>query len=185
MLSNWMRRNWRQIVMCGLLLMFAGCVKKSQVNGATVYSMEWWVTALVGGGSLAAVGMGWNLRKTDWRGWILIVFALFGLIIWAPSTLLDKTVVDANHFESRYGFWVAMSVKRVDFENLSSVNLKEKVSFRKGRKRVSYDLECQMKDGKTVTVPLNETMKEAIVDILINVKKRNIPIMGLEGIGGE
>lgn len=179
MLPTWTRRNWCQLGICCLLLLLTGCVKKSVVDGASIYSIEWWATALTVVGSIGLGAYGLYLRGQDWRGWILVVVGVGGLLLGAPSIALDRTVVDARHFETRHGFWVAPSVQNVSYDNLSGLNLHEKVSWRKGRKRVSYEFQCRMKDGSTVTVPLGDVMKEAAAEIIVHVQGRGIPITGL------
>jgi hypothetical protein len=119
--------------------------------------------------SVLAFPVGLLLRKRSGRaGGGLMVLSPLLLVLLFPAMLLDKVKVDANHFETHYGFWMAPSKHDIRFDDLSAIR---RVTYqertRRGGRTTKQKLLCVHKSGApTDTVHLNTLVKEAAPEIL-------------------
>ncbi len=180
-----MRRWSRSGAMAALVLslgLFSGCVRQSREGNTTVYSMELWVGGLTTLGGLAAVPAGVALRKSNTRGSIVLILLGLGLlIVVAPNMFLDSTKVDAEHFESRHGFWFSPTIHNIRFDEMASIHrTKEVRRGRRGRKTTNYYLDITKTSGQSERVPLGTIMSEAEPEVIRHALERGIPISGDE-----
>jgi hypothetical protein len=164
------------VCLAGCALCLAGCYERSVEGAASVYSFADWVRVLAIVVGLAGVPAGWLLRRWgDRLGFVLMGLSPILLIIVVPGLFMDRVVVDAEHFEARYGFWFAPSDHRVRFDDLQ---LMRYVRVEDSRGRGSYQLECQTRQGDVVTVHAGDLVSKAVPEILDRARARGVPVAG-------
>jgi hypothetical protein len=162
-------------------LFAAGCVNKKVEGGATVYTLEWWVLALMGGGGLAllAVGVFSFAKKRIWGGLVLTAAGLGMIGFGVPTALNDRVVVDDQHFERTSG-WLGTSTQSVRFDELDSMTLKTETKMTRRGQQTSYSYVLNKKGGGSEEFHLGDLMKEANPQILENARKKGVKLNGFE-----
>jgi hypothetical protein len=170
-------RQLSRLLVAAFLLTLASCYNVETVDGQRVYHFAGWVRALVPLAALAAVPVGWLVRRRSvWLSFVLLILAPVLLVMVAPATFVDKVVVDGQHFECRYGFWWAPSQHNVRFADLREIRLAETVSINRGGKQYHYTLHCFQKAGGEEKVPVGDLMKQALDDILSQARAAGVPL---------
>ena len=167
------------LLAAALVLVCAGCVKKA-VNGESLtYSFDIWVLPTIVLSSLVAIPIGYLLRKKVARlGWALMILGPFGLLM-SPTFMSDYAKVDADHFETSYGFWFAPSKYNVRFDELANIELETVIGRgRRGSKTRSHYMNLNYKSGKTSRVALGTVMKPASNEILQRAEAKGVPVTG-------
>lgn len=169
--------------LAAVALLTAGCVTESRDGDTTVVAFAPWVGLLAILGGLAAVPVGLLARR--WKpflGWALVVLGPVGLVVLAPGLFLDRVTVSPEKFTLWTGFWFSPTVHEVRYDGLSEVAITaEERTGRRGRKSVSYYLECRGKGGAQ-KVPVGDLMKEGgLKHILDMADRKDIPIVDRTG----
>ncbi|MEM6328995.1 MAG: hypothetical protein AAF790_01975 [Planctomycetota bacterium] len=155
------------LLLAGIALSISGCVKKAALDGASVYTMQWWVPTVGIAAAAAVTTLGWYKRKSSWRWMIALIGAPIAGVAVVPGLFLDKVVVDDSHFALNTGFWFMPTEHDVAFADLSRIDYTMTESRgRRGRKKKRYYFECYSKSGSMERVPLGELMNEASGEIL-------------------
>jgi hypothetical protein len=181
-----MQRPQLRVIHAALVVgicLFAGCIKTTEQEDATLYTFDSWVAPTAILVSIAAIPLGWALRKRIARlGYGLLILGPIFLIM-SPSLLTDRVKVDPQHFEARYGFWWAPNERNVRFDELREIRIKVTESrTRRGGKKKDYSLDCVKKTGETVNVALGTIMQEAAGEIVGNAQASGVPVLGLENV---
>jgi len=160
------------------LLCVSGCVKATQHDSQTVYTFEPYIFLGALLASLAALPIGWFLRQKSVRvGWGMLILAPLFLVFVVPGLWSDFVKVDDQGFELKTGFWFAPTYHKVEFKNLASIALTDKIRSGRRGKQTSYDLQCQSPMGTGPTVPVGDLMKRALDDILAHAQAHGIAVM--------
>lgn len=144
------------------------------------FTYQFWVPLSVFLGGIVATGVGWFGRKSSSRfGWGLFAVGIIGTLVFAPSTLRDRAVVDDDGFSLRTGIWGLTAVHDVKFQDLKMVRItSEEVRGRRGSKRTNYYMMCERKDGTTAKVPINAKVAQAALPYFVEkASQRGIPIV--------
>jgi hypothetical protein len=109
-------------------------------------------------------------------GLLILSIVLAALVF--PAMILDKVRVDAQHFETHYGFWFAPSKHNVRFDDLREMKL---VTYeqrtRRGGRRSKQKLVCIHKSAAPQdTVHLGTLVKEAAPEILRRAAESGVTI---------
>ena len=166
----------------------SGCDEK-QVNGDSVtYRFAAWIGCSAIAAGLACIPAGWLILRHSNRwsnawltGAILLIGApviLLGLL--APSMYSDRVVVDADHFETTYGFWFSPTSVNVRFDDLNAIQVRAKVRQTRRGKQVTYDLHCARKSGGVQIVPAGDLMRQALDDVLARAQRRGVAVSRAE-----
>ena len=163
-----------------VLLAASGCVHEGSDGPTRSFTYELWVPlSVLLVGIFAALG-GWFLRKTSARfGWGLLVLGAIAAIVFAPSLLRDRAVVDDASFSIRTGIWGVTAVHHVRFDSLQKVRIiSEEVRGRRGSKRTNFYLLCETSDGDNVKLPINNKVSQAAAPhFLEKVSQLGIPVI--------
>ena len=125
-LSVALRRIGFVILALMLLTAVSGCYDKSVNGDASVYKFESWVGIAVIAAGLMGMAIGFLLRKWSLRYTIVLMgMGPLLILIIAPTMYLDKTLVDANHFEGRYGLWFDPRRFNLSYDELRSIHYLE------------------------------------------------------------
>jgi hypothetical protein len=155
----------------------SGCYDQSTHGDQTVFSFAAWLGPVVILGGLVFVPAGWFLRRVSAKwGFVVMGLAPVLLILVAPAMYSDKVVVDAEHFEARYGIWFAPSTHNIRFDDLREIR---HVGVRGNRNRVNYQLECVRKDGSTEVVAIGDLVVNAVPEILRRAEAKQVQILRL------
>ena len=104
--------------------------------------------ALVG---LAVTAQGWY-GKDGWikSGWLVVVIGLFIVFVFAPSLLLDRTVVNQHGFSKRGGLWGLTVSHDIKFADMRVMRLTtDKVRDRIFSTSTRRYLVCDFKTGES------------------------------------
>ena len=161
-----------------LALTAAGCVDRD-VNGDQVaYGYSWWVPVVVLLVALVALPLGLlTVRRSARFGWAMFILAPVLAVFVFPMMILDYVKVDSDHFEARYGFWVAPSRPNVRFDDLTELrHVTWKERGRRGRMTTKHKLLCVHKGGTQESVRLGELLKRAEPDIAARAQAKGVAI---------
>ena len=166
------------LVLLALLCLVAGCYEKTTRADESVYHFAWWLRAVVIAAGLLMLPAGWLLRRRNQGlGVILMILAPVLLVIVGPAMFNDRVVIDAEHFEARYGFWFSPSEHNVRFDDLREIRY---VAVRGARNRIKYEVQCVRKDGGTTVVHAGDLVRNAVPEILSRAKAKKVPVLTQE-----
>ncbi len=164
--------------MTGLvLLLVAGCGRQPQGDGA-IYAVQWWVPWAVGFFGLLFVPLGLLIRRRTIYGWILMVVGPLLALLIAPMVATDKVTVDKDRFQNVHGFWWSKDIETVYYKDVRQMTVREEVKQGRHGPEYSYFLDCQMKNGPMITVPIGDLMKKAWPELADNAVKKGVPVFG-------
>jgi hypothetical protein len=169
---------WFSVALFSLLL--NGCFKESVSGDVTTITFDSWVPIVtlvvcVGGFILA-----WFLRnfeKIQGFCYLVMLGAPLALLFFFPATLLDKIVVDPNHFTLQTGFWFYPTTHDIKFAELSRIEIGSTVSYSRRGRNVSYHLECYKKRGGSERVPAGDMMRDALDKVLGMAAQQGVPVI--------
>jgi MFS family permease len=145
-----------------LLLSVTGCVREEVSETTRTFTYGLWVPASLLVGGLAATVAGWFLRQSGRWGWILMIGGPIAAIGFAPTMLLDRTVLDEQGIHVTSGIWGMTAKHDVAFADLANVRqIAEESRGRRGRKQTNFFLVCERKDGTSAKLPLGNNLVHA------------------------
>jgi hypothetical protein len=117
--------------------------------------------------------------KNPRLGWALMILGPLAAVIMGPGMMMDKVVVDKQHFSLVTGFWFAPTKHDVKFADVASIDLiMEETRGARGRKNQNYYLLCHKKGGADQKVPVGTLMQEgAARAVLDEARELGIPIV--------
>jgi hypothetical protein len=151
-------------------LLTAGCTRETIEDDAVVYTLEWWVSALVVLGILAAIAVWPVVRERRWKAVLAMIAVMLFCV--APASMMDYVRVDSAGFQVHSGFWFAPTVHQVSFNEVEQVTLRTKAR-RGGRRyrrsfRRSLRPRCIMvvekKDGSSEEIVISSTLVKAAAE---------------------
>ncbi len=154
-------------------------VKSVSDGQRTVYSGSHLLSIFVGCFGLVIFVFGIFFRGIRGRfskavGMVLFLLSLLILAL-SPTGLNHCVIVTADGCFDRVGLWFAPRERTVDFNALSSIDLKEADLGRSDHR--NYVLRCYPKAGQEViTVPLDDNLIKALPEIFRNAAKRGVII---------
>jgi hypothetical protein len=158
----------------------AGCTRTVVDGDTETVRFEYWVSLSVMLAGIVGVVGGWFLMQVSMRiGIVGMILGGLAILLLGPGLMLDYARATPQEFEMRTGFWFSPTHVKVRFQDMSNVTLTKKVTG--GRRRsTSYTLECQLKTGDTVRVPVSDLMKNGGLEIFVERCAENqIPIVDL------
>jgi hypothetical protein len=151
------------------------------VDGETIYRFAPWLVALTVMAGLAAVPVGWLLRRWSTRwGYVLIGMGPIALLLIVPGLFRDRVMVDAQHFELTTGFWWSPTQSNIRFADLDEIQFITQQRQARGGPRETYQLECIFKSGRHEFVSVGDLMQTAVGNILARAQDAGVRITGLE-----
>ena len=165
-----------------LLPLLSGCVDREVKGDVVSFSYAAWAPLLVLLIGLAAAPVGLMLRNSSkraaWLGMILSPVLLFVLL---PGMFLDYAKVDSEHFEGRYGIWIAPTKFDIRYSDLSRIDhVVYETRGRRGRKNTNYRFDCVMKSGQVQKVNLGAILKEARDEIAERAGKAGVAVRDVD-----
>ena len=134
-----------------VLTLCMGCVHESVDGDQRVFAIQLWVPALTALVGLAVTAQGWY-GKDGWikSGWLVVVIGLFIVFVFAPSLLLDRTVVNQHGFSKRGGLWGLTVSHDIKFADMRVMRLTtDKVRDRIFSTSTRRYLVCDFKTGES------------------------------------
>jgi hypothetical protein len=168
------------LIPCIVVLTLSGCVRETTEGETRVFTYETWVPASVLLGGMAAGVAGWFLRSvTNRLGWGLLIAGPILAILFGPSLFMDRASIDSKSLSIRTGIWGMTATHEVNLDKLKQVRLvSEEKTGRRGRKRTEYFMLCELTDGTSAKVPVNNSISEAVAPHFLDlVASRNLPIV--------
>ena len=158
-----------------LVLGIAGCVRESVDQAEHVFQYEWWVplVSLLGG---LAVGYGaWMLRGFSIRLSVtLVVLAIVLAIVGAPSSVIERAVVNNDEFRIQGGVWGLTVRESMRFDEIREIQL----TAEEGKAGTRYSLRCVKNIRESATVSMHNALMEAAGAAILEVAKgRGIPVV--------
>ena len=177
------RHGWRTVLVLGLLISVAGCVRETNVNGELVYQYELWVPLAAILAGLIATPIGWLLRERSVRfGWGLVVIGPIATAVVAPSLFQDRVAVSEQGFHIRTGIWGLTSVHSVQFDDVKEIRISAETTLGRRGRHTNYYLNCDHKSGGSSKVPINNAVCEAAAGaILMEAAVHEIPVRDTTG----
>jgi hypothetical protein len=162
------------------ILSLSDCVDEQTHGDTKVFSYELWVPIVVILAGLAALPLS---RVVPWRfrryriG--LPILSVVACVLFAPSLYLERVSVAPTGFVVRTGFWGLTSVHKVQFDQLSKIEITKEVSVDlKGRSHIHFFLLCEKRTGEPDKVPFNTTVtREAVATVLQSASSAGIVVI--------
>lgn len=172
------RRPWLlTLVVLGVGLL-GGCVDHTTRGATTIYHYSWWCGPLAFVGGLLFVPGGLMLRRVSERlGLAMLILSPVLLFGFLPGAYLNRVVVDDEHVEVRNGIWFIPQQLNVKFADADSIRFEERRTLRGKRK---YELVCDLKSGKQVSIEAGELEKAAAAEITLKSLIKGVGV-GAEG----
>jgi hypothetical protein len=161
-----------------LALTAAGCVDRDVSGDQVAYGYSWWVPVVVMLVALGALPLGLlTVRRSARFGWAMFILSPVLAIVVFPNMILDGVKVDSDHFEARYGFWLAPSKPSVRFDELLELrHVTWKERGRRGRVTTKHKLLCIHKGGGKESVTLGDLLKRAEPDIVARAEAKGVAV---------
>jgi hypothetical protein len=160
--------------LCGV----SGCYEKATHGDQSIYTFATWLGIAVILGGLIMIPAGWLLRRASMKyGITMMVLGPLVLIIAAPAMYSDRVVVDAEHFEARYGIWVSPYTHNIRFDDLRAI---QRIGVPGRRNRTTYQLHCIRKDGTNEVVPIGDLVVNAVPEIMQRARAKQVLVSGEE-----
>ena len=165
-----------------LVPLLGGCVDREVKGDAVSFSYAIWAPLLVLLIGLVAAPIGFMLRNSSKRGaWLGIILSPVLLLVLLPGMFLDYAKVDSEHFEGRYGIWIAPTKFDIRYSDLSRIDhVVYETRGRRGRKNTNYRFDCVMKSGQVQKVSLGTMLKEARDDIAERAAKAGVRLRDVD-----
>jgi hypothetical protein len=155
-----------------------GCVRTSIDGDKIHFGMAWWAIGLMTLLSFVLMGVGYLAAKADnWRGYISAIAGAGLLLFGVPGMLMDYATLDDQHFEGRYGFWMAPTRYNVKFADVAVMNVVEKSRYSRRGKRYDYTLDLTYRDGHKQSVSIGDLLKEAAPELIARAEAANIQVI--------
>ena len=166
-----------------LLVLFSGCVDTEDNAGVFRATYSWWVGALAMGGGLFGIFVGWMWKQSDFRGWLILIIALVATITYLPFGFIDHVTIDDERLTSQWGFWVYPTKHEVQWNDVKRVTLTKEVKRgRRGRKRISYNLNFSLNSGGTQHLSATNSLMEASAEHIVDhLHERGIEVIDQTG----
>lgn len=166
-----------------LVLCAAGCVSQSDEGGRQVFQYELWVPLVTVLGGLLAIPVGLVLRGRVARlGWGLLIAGPLLTLVFAPSLFRERVSVGQEGFEVRSGIWGLTATHAIAFADVQEIRITSETTRSRSGRRTSYYLNCDLKNGGSSKVSINNAVTEAAADtILRQASAHRIPIHDATG----
>jgi hypothetical protein len=171
---------WRRITLFAfaafVLCSASGCYEKAVHGDQSVYSFATWLRILAIVGGIVMIPAGWFLRRASEKyGYTVVALGPLFLLVVAPAMFNDRVVVDAEHFEARYGIWISPYTHNVRFDDLREIH---HVGVPGRRNRTTYQLHCFRKDGgEPEVVPIGDLVVNAVPEILDRAAAKKVHVV--------
>jgi hypothetical protein len=127
---------------------------------------------------LAAIVIGWYVRKRIWRlGWFLVTTGILVCLI-ATLASRDRALVDAEHFETG-GAWLSES-HSIRYAELTQLEVASATRVTRAGRRTDLTLVCRRRDGTVERVPVGDLMEPALGQLLSEARRHGVEVVAPE-----